>query len=914
MILPPTYDEAQLSACIREACGLFQRPKDCDWDALLPTFIKRAEREAQRLQSEGILEPAAARLYLTANVLPYFWDNTRLLERLQELLDEGELPNELRDRDLVSQANHLGADRFEREYLGKRRSSYTKIPYKDLDRGVPYLRELRRLWDLGFTEEYDALLQSDAVRSAEFLSETFPVSCAQRDQILARCLSPDMREPLVTIADVASIQQMIERIDAIPLLIQFQQHFHNIFLRLSAANRLHALYSSMGAEAFLAQIPAEVRDTQAAALLRMPGLATSAQREILLCILLSHPSPSYRRDELLAPLLDQATSWQEKQEIASLFSDPPSGTIGERAPHKVMVHESIFAGLQKLDPLDKTEILFYLLGKRTFISGIDNAFRTPSQVSAVNRLRWDRLLGRGHSENAEDRAAGLKKEGRFYSMRGLTIPAVKEPDAIVLLQKCAGIPIDLLFKQHNVAVSHREQLEAMTEVLLGEKGILRTPHREDVVRQVAHLMVQQQAFSHCEAEQNAIESLMTVALLHCPEEKLPSIFLDMWHLAVEGGKKLLPDIVATMMQKAGPIFVVAAQYLAHQTNALPQEWARAFRSCVDSNKVFDTTLIDAHISASLGSNPFKEVGKKKGEGSKAIVNTVTLPDGRDCAVKIFHSFIRHELASDGRLLEKIIAHINEHPELFHTQLPQNVAAVVERKMARQIDPNSEIEGHAYLRSVLSHSPLGVRFATADLFPSYSAGSLITYGHVDGISLDRSADLQAWGISAERQSTLRHATGIEVLRQLLQTGHYQSDPNLGNFLVSRDETVHWIDYGSIETLSTSDRQALVGLLGDIFAGVENALPSRLAGFISSETRGEDTEQRITHWLTTQLHEFSVGNIDLLLKEFQDFCARERYVLQPQWVSVLGTLGLLKPMLHDCPPAAYLHAFGPILSKN
>jgi predicted unusual protein kinase regulating ubiquinone biosynthesis (AarF/ABC1/UbiB family) len=139
--------------------------------------------------------------------------------------------------------------------------------------------------------------------------------------------------------------------------------------------------------------------------------------------------------------------------------------------------------------------------------------------------------------------------------------------------------------------------------------------------------------------------------------------------------------------------------------------------------------------------------------------------------------------------------------------------------------------------------------------------------------------------------MRNATGLEVLRQMLQTGTYQSDPNLGNFLVGRDDgIVYWVDYGSMESLTADDGRLLAEMLNTVVTrnilivgkhiSSDEKLSSELARLVSDETRDRQAEPKIAAWLADRKGGFSVENIEVLLRDFQDLCASENYVLNPQ----------------------------------
>ena len=946
--IPPHFSDEEARASIEKACQAFNIPYRSSCNALtidtnsVNSFIAEAHEVFVDLRENAIITSQAAQEFFEQRVIPYFHDYSTARARALNLYKDDELRQSIREKDLIVQINTLGTTEFERLYLSNfGREDFEETDYLEIDRGVPHRHELNRMWTLAYQSEFQRHLTSeDKSEAIFFIGRTFPTACAHRDQWYSKVLSLDGESLLTTISDITALQEHIEQITDIRVLLELSQAFYNKLLRVSASNRLYEIFQEKGHDKFLSEIPNEIIEKRTTILSTAFEDNSSKMFQIALALIICYPDASYRRDEFLTKLVDKAKTWKEKQTISGLFTEPPYGVIGSRTANDVIVHESLYDAFQKLDDIERAEVLLYVLGKRNFISGIDSAFMTSLGRKKVSEMRWSYLLDPAEkpfiSDHYVDEDEDDDEDDFLYDdfdddydkridIENFEIKSFNTPDAIVHLQKKTGIPISLLFQQHNIAVSHREQLEAMEEVLFGIKGILHTKHKTFLIHQIAHLLVQQGTFSHNPSQNNAIESLITVVLLNCSSDKLPSIMLDVWYLAFNKEEISLPTLVAKMMQKAGPVFVVAAQYLAHQTAALPTEWIQAFRVCVDENTTFDSTLIDTHISAYLGGNPFADINEKKGEGSKAFVNRVTGFDGSDYVTKIFHSFIEEELPGDIALLEKIVKHINRNKKLFSVNLPSNLSKVVEAKMRKQIDPATEIAGHSSLRSVLKSKLGEVSFATVNHIPKYSKGLVLTYENIEGVPLDKTKDLDELGISLEKQQLMRNMTGLEILRQIIQTGTFQSDPNLGNFLVGKDDkVVYWIDYGSIEQIKESERLLLLKLLRTfivrktpMFSSLipeanENEPAELLAQMLTEDTQIDNATENIQEWINKELNNNSnLENMGNILSRFQDFCSEQGYVLKDHWISILTTLGLIKPLLHDCPKNSFIEVLSPVI---
>ncbi|MDO8582206.1 MAG: AarF/UbiB family protein, partial [bacterium] len=824
-----------------------------------------------------------------AEVARSLWNEYRKAEGSQ-VSGGGVILDRVREEDPSVAALLLTAEEFEEVYFGEGRDRYTPSAYAALDDHVPLYRSVVQLWERAEYREEIAARVSPNDRLA-LLLETFPVACAKRDQL---CVTYIGWGELKNVEDVLTLQErFIATNEDVPLLFTLSQGFTNAFLRVACAQQLWQLYEK-DPNRFFSAVPSNDQKRVRDALHGMhPAIAGERLRAIILC----YPDPSYLRDDLLRPLIDAAPSEATTLNLASFLAEPPPGVIRRRTSTMVTTSESILDAAREMKPIDKKEIILYLLGHRTFYSAIDAQFQ-GTRTGHEDAYREVLLL---EGAKAFERESGERIKTSLY--------IVKKPDALALLGKYSGAPLDLLVQQERLTTTRREEADLLYFVLLGPHGVLRESGKERFLRRAAGTIVRKGEFAKelSKEEKKSIVDLLAFALAHCPEEKIPNLFLNLWYISREA-KKSLPDLTASLFREYGPVFIKAGQYLATQTATLPPEWTTAFRALSDKNRAIDKTLLYEYEYREYGEDsPFALVGKKVGEGSMAAVYEGKLLNGKRIAAKVVHPFIEREIQQDTEFLDAIVHFVNEHSKNYGgVRLPQNLAEVTRRHMVEEIDTKRETAQAKELASVLSPQIDDVYFSAPPVHDKESRGRFLVTDYGEGVAMDNDTALQAQGIDAKQ---VRQSVALEVLRQIIAVGVYQADTNLGNFSVAKRSDgkalVHWFDAGHVGRLAKEDRVLLKDLIRGMLFGADAKV---IADIFTAMTEvpegisGNDVSTWVSEWCSKQLVGFrDMGDMQRLFTELLDFYAEKKLVLKEQWVVLLRTIGLLQPMLRDTDPA-------------
>gem|GEM_PF-6309560 len=842
---------------------------------------------------------------------------TGVIREVLKEADESGHPDILLEANPVSSANYLSSEEFDRKYFGADREKYTKAKYAVLDSKIGEFKDVATLWEKAqYRSEFNKL--PIGTEKLEFLLDTFRARSAQRDILVAEALGWDKIE---FVEDVIATQEQILRVDDVSLLYTLTDVFSNPLLSLSVYQQLWTLYERSPQEFFQHVPKSEIERVEA----EISAVAGKTDTERLKGILLAHREPSYVRDELLRPLVDRAPDQETTMALASWYCEPPPGVLRPRSGEVVAVTESILDTLRGMSSLDKQELFLYFMGQRLFYSGIE-AYFFREQRREIEETRKDAIYtGRrplmartSPYDDLEDfEPDDLTDEERRQANEDIRrsesedddeeeedddIHYVSTPDPLIFLTKASGIPIEILTQQQRLTTTRREQREFITHLLLGNDGILKERDRGRFLSAVARNVVDNSTWSQQQTpeERKATVDLLGFALNRCPDQRLPDLFLGLWNLQQEKGS--LPEIVTTLIRELGPLFIKGGQYLGTQSNTLPPEWIQAFRALSDQNQRAEKTLVYEHEYALYGDNsPFMRIGEKEGEGSMAAVyrgelkpeHSTTDPD---VAIKIFHPNTQDNLTSDVAFLDALVKFVNSKRDEFKVRLPDNLGEVSQNQILKELSFDSILKNNADIAGVLSNSSASVSWRVPAIVRAQSNPEFIVSQYSHGVPLDT--------LPEETSSSIRSEVAAELLRQILLEGTYQGDPNPGNFkatVSSGGTLVDWLDTDHTGRFSSAETAQLRNFVMELFVGKnQERIADILNTFVQeSEISSDELKTRIQGWLQDSgvLSGALLQNIEGIFISFLDFLADNKLVLKEQHVTLLRTLGLMKPLLAD-----------------
>ena len=886
----------------------YQLPKKVREVAESESLTKDEAREALRLVPRNFQPKNRAKALV--GTLKNIAEDEKLKDSNREIAEE---------TDPHTSAALLSGSDFDKKYFGTERETYERARYAKSDEYILEYVDIAYLWlEAEYLTDWEALPQGRE-RLSNIL-DTFPAQSARRDVLICESIG---WEKLLHAEDVLTIQERIDTVEDVSLLFELLSSFSNPLLQLSVSQQLWIQYK-IDPDTFMAAVPKKELE-------RVEGELEDQREGVrsrdLVAVLLCYQNPTYSRDELLRPLIDAAKDRAEAEAIASWTCEPPPGSLRPRATELVAVTETMLDVMRSMPLLDRQEILLYFLGHRFFYSAVDAKFFAEIRTNQKT-LRSDAIFLERADFQAQFKIkkaeAKVKGGGEYRTLPGNSRDMYKDPgerfkkkylvekpDSLIFLTKSTGLPVELLLKQQKVATTKREQRDFITQMLTGTEGLLHQENSREFLNAVARNVVEGSSWA---AEKNsgdrkAMIDLLAYALHNCPEDRLPDLFLGLWNLQQE--HESLPKIVASMMRELGSLFIKAGQYLGTQSGSLPPEWIREFRSLSDRNVRAEKTLVYEHEFALYGKeSPFARIGAKKGEGSMAAVYEGELksaegkPEQR-VAVKILHSNIEDALPLDVKFLDKLVTFVNERKQEFSVRLPSNLAHVSERQIRKELAYDTMRSNNTDIASVLTRGDSHYEWRVPQIFESVSKPGFIVYDYSSGEPLD--------SLEPELAKDAKGETAKELLRQILVEGIYQADPNIGNFKITLTEefgkkaVIDWLDTDHTGRLSREETHDLRKLISQIGFIKDPKVTSRILTKLIHPTEEEVrvSSSTIESWLIEKdiLGQTSFEDIDSLFTSFLDYLALHKLALKEQYVTLLRTLGLMRPLLAEMTAEQY-----------
>lgn len=329
--------------------------------------------------------------------------------------------------------------------------------------------------------------------------------------------------------------------------------------------------------------------------------------------------------------------------------------------------------------------------------------------------------------------------------------------------------------------------------------------------------------------------LLTVVEVIIPTRRVPSLtqfvtgvpaalrrvrrYLAIWWILMRRGLTAYvgpaskPDAESTRVARslrraltdAGVTFVKFGQMLATRADLLPPAFVTELSKLHSTVEAEPWSEIQPVIADELG-RPLEEVFDNLDEtplaaASVAQIHTARLKDGTDVVVKVQRPSARRQVTADLDILRRLAQRLERTTawgrQIGAVALADGFAA----SLHEELDYRVEV---ANMRGVASAGSLRVPRA----YNEHSGERVIVMERIAGQPLS-SADPS--GLTAERRSELAEELIGGVLRQILVTGIFHADLHPGNVILTDDDALALLDFGSVGRLDRSTRSSLVMLL-------------------------------------------------------------------------------------------------------
>jgi len=332
--------------------------------------------------------------------------------------------------------------------------------------------------------------------------------------------------------------------------------------------------------------------------------------------------------------------------------------------------------------------------------------------------------------------------------------------------------------------------------------------------------------------------------------------------AEDVGRLTVPERLRRTLEELGGTYVKLGQLLSGRVDLLPSAYIEELSKLLDTAPPVSSDEIREVIEDELGAEvqelfaSFEDI--PIASASIGQVHRATLFDGQQVVVKVRRPGIEAVIEADLDLLLRQ-ARFLEHRSA--TMRDYNLVAISEelaRSLREELDYQIEGRNAERVRTNLQRDP---RFLIPQVFWSYTTRRVITLEYLEGIQLNRIAQLREAGYDLTSIAQL----AVEAyLQQIFVDGFYQADPHPANLIVI-DGKIAIVDFGNTGYLTPRQKE----LLGDMFlqiidedaGGVARTVIKMGAtrGRPSLEEMERDLQRLLIRYWGVSLEEISLGEM-------------------------------------------------------
>ncbi|MDX9703738.1 MAG: AarF/ABC1/UbiB kinase family protein [Candidatus Auribacterota bacterium] len=279
-----------------------------------------------------------------------------------------------------------------------------------------------------------------------------------------------------------------------------------------------------------------------------------------------------------------------------------------------------------------------------------------------------------------------------------------------------------------------------------------------------------------------------------------------------------------VLEELGPTYIKLGQILSTRPDLIPIELCEEFAGLQDSVAPVPFEDIEKQILEQFG-KPSHEVflsfdKTPHAAASIAQVHTAVVKDGQKVIVKILRPGAREKIGQDIQILRTIADLIHRHiPPLSVYDLPSVV-----NEFARTITNEMDFTREAYSIDRFRRNFARCSYVKVPItYWDYIKPQILTLERLEGEKLK---DLICSAGNEQRKRIIARRGANAMLKQIFIDGFFHADPHPGNLFTFEDDTIAFIDFGMMSSLTKSLRSALC----DILISIVNQDTDRTAALV------------------------------------------------------------------------------------
>ena len=347
------------------------------------------------------------------------------------------------------------------------------------------------------------------------------------------------------------------------------------------------------------------------------------------------------------------------------------------------------------------------------------------------------------------------------------------------------------------------------------------------------------------------------------------------------------------LERLGPIFVKFGQVMSTRRDLLPPDIADELARLQDRVPPFDSVVAVAIIEKAFG-RPLDRIfatfeHKPVASASIAQVHFVTLPGGREVAVKVLRPNMRPAIEKDLALMRMMAGWVESASADGKRLKPREVVAEFDKYLHDELDLVREASNAAQLRRNMQSLNLVM---IPEMYWDYCMPDVMVMQRMKGVPIGQTQRLRDAGVDMKKLAR----DGVTIFfTQVFRDGFFHADMHPGNIQVSLEPATFGryisLDFGIVGTLTEVDKEYLAQNFSAFFQRDYKRVAELHieSGWVPGKTRVDELEAAIRAccepYFDRPLKELSLGMV--LMRLFQT-SRRFQVEIQPQLVLLQKTL--------------------------
>lgn len=290
------------------------------------------------------------------------------------------------------------------------------------------------------------------------------------------------------------------------------------------------------------------------------------------------------------------------------------------------------------------------------------------------------------------------------------------------------------------------------------------------------------------------------------------------------------------------LFIKVGQLISIMTNILPDTYRQELEKLQDKITPRPYSEINKRIKLEFGASPeelFREFDRQAiASASLGQVHRAVLKTGDEVAVKVQHWNIDRIVIKDLKTIRRIMKIIQF---FFPIQGLDEYYEQIRQMIYEELDFSLEAEN---IQLIATNFEGNDRVHFPKVYGEYSTTKVLTTSFVRGAKVTDLEALEKMGVDRTKLSNLIVTTYCQMI---FVDGEYHADPHPGNILVHEDNSITFLDFGAVASLSDSTKEGipefLEGLIRRNTTQIMRALNKM--GFIA-KTGSEETSETIIEY--------------------------------------------------------------------